>query len=89
MTATQVREISSEVYMEHNKEIINSLIKIKPRMTTKEAVAYLKCDKRFLYKNLELFNGKVINLSNHYNFETAKLVEFKRKNLGNKKNLQL
>jgi len=81
MTALQVREISSEVYMEHNKQIINGLIKIKPQMTTKEAVNYLGCSRQWLSSNRELFAAKVLNRRGDLSFSAAKVVEYKRKNL--------
>ena len=81
ITAEQIREISSEVYWEHNHRIINGLIELKPTMTTKEVCKYLGCERHWLSRNRNLFGGTVINKRGDLNFDATKVVAYKRKEL--------
>lgn len=81
MTEKEVREIALSVYMEHNEEIINGLVRLIPQMTTKEVVQYLGVSRQWISKNRDIFNGRVVNRRGDLRFPTAKVVEYKRKHL--------
>lgn len=81
MEASEVREISAEVYWEHNEKIVNGLIALKPSMSTKEACKYLSCERHWLSKNRHLFGGRVVNKRGDLKFDATKVVAYKRKQL--------
>ena len=84
MTAIQVREISSEVYMEHNKTIVNGLISVKPTMSTKEVCKFLKCSRQWLGLNRNIFGDGNMIVSNKRGdmiFKSEAVVKYARKKM--------
>lgn len=78
MTKSEVEEITMETLKKVGLSI-SELIPIGPKMKTSAVVNYLKCDRKWLYKNLEVFNGKRKNLRGDYEFDTEKVVNYKIK----------
>ncbi|WP_438423219.1 hypothetical protein [Aquimarina macrocephali] len=78
MTEAEVKNIAIEVF-ENLGVTISSLVKFKPAMKTKEVCAYLNCDRKWLYRNKEMFGARIINRKNHYEFDTEKVVNYKLK----------
>ncbi len=79
MTPQEVREISTEVYFENNKQIVNGLIALKPKYSTKEACAFLGCDRQWLSRNRHIFGGRVKNRRGDLEYDVTKVVCYKRK----------
>ena len=75
MTRDEVKEIAIEALSEVGLSI-GRITSFKPKMKTKEVEKYLGCDRKWLYKNLEVFGGERINRRGDYHFETEKVVSY-------------
>ncbi|WP_289024336.1 hypothetical protein [uncultured Salegentibacter sp.] len=75
MNATDVEEITMRTLNRVGLSI-SRLTSFKPKMKTKEVEKYLGCDRKWLYKNLEVFGGERINRRGDYHFETEKVVSY-------------
>ena len=78
MTREEVKEIAQEVYRQ-NEKIVAGLIRLVPKMATKEVCEFLDCDRRWLYSNKEMFGGKIKNRRGDLEFETSKVATYKRR----------
>lgn len=78
MTKSEVEEITMETLKKVGLSI-SELIPINPKMKTKEVENYLGCDRKWLYKNLEILGGQRKNRRGDYEFDTEKVVNYKIK----------
>ena len=81
MSPEEVRRISEQVYFENNQKIVNGLIQMKPKFSTKEACVFLKCDRQWLSKNRHQFGGRVKNRRGDLEYDVGLVVLYKRKQL--------
>jgi len=58
---------------------VSSVVQFKPKMKTREVCEYLPCDRKWLYKNKDLFGGRIVNRRKDYEFDTDKVVNYKLK----------
>ena len=70
--------IYAENYFKTHHNIVSGLIAIKPKMRTKEASKFISRHRTWLSENRELFDGRVINGRGDLEFDTMKLVEFRK-----------
>jgi hypothetical protein len=79
MTRAEVKEITLETLKEVGLSV-SRLTSFKPKMKTTEVVKYLECDRHWLYKNREVFNGRRKNSRGDFEFDTERVVNYKIKN---------
>ncbi|WP_286760932.1 hypothetical protein [Salegentibacter sp. UBA1130] len=74
-------EVETIVMQTLNKKglSISKLTSFKPKMKTTEVVKYLECDRKWLYNNRDVFNGRRKNSRGDYEFDTEKVVNYKIK----------
>lgn len=79
MTVEAVREIAIKVFNER-ESVTTSLMRLVPKLSTKEACMILECDRKWLYAHAIELGGRKKNKRGDYEFDTTKVVDFKLKN---------
>ena len=78
MTRDEAQEITKETLSEVGLSI-SRLTSFKQKMKTSEVVKYLECDRKWLYNNRDIFNGRRKNSRGDYEFDTERVVNYKIK----------
>ena len=74
MTEERVRQLIQE----YIQETEDSLVRLIPKLTTKEACKELKCSSKWLRENKDLFDGEIVNLRNDLEYSTVKVLRYKK-----------
>lgn len=74
MTEERVRQLIQE----YIQETEDSLVRLIPKLTTKEACEELKCSSKWLRENKDLFDAEIVNLRNDLRYSTVKVLRYKK-----------
>lgn len=80
MTKEEVRNIATEVMLEHD-DLIKRLLARVPTSNVKQACDLLQCSRKWLYENVDILKGRRKNNRGDWEFETLELIKFRSSRL--------